>query len=99
LFTALGRADFDAWALIVDKTTLPEVYKVISGLDFYLYFVAELIRQVPVESRTNGTLILDVFGSLQKTRRELRRVMKARNIEHGFRRISDAAHKASHLSR
>jgi hypothetical protein len=88
LFTALGMADFDAWALVVDKTTLPEVYKVISGLDFYLYFVAELIRLVPVESRAQGTLILDVFGSPNKTRRELRRVMKARNIEHGFRRIS-----------
>jgi hypothetical protein len=58
-----------------------------NGLDFYLYFVSELIRRIPPEKRSEGTLILDEFGSSQIVRQELRRVMKARGITHSFRRI------------
>ncbi len=87
VFSALHDADFEAWAIIVDKTTLPELFRVMSGIDVYLYFVSELIRTIPIEQRTGGTLILDEFGSPKQTRDELRRVMKARDIAHGFRRI------------
>lgn len=87
VFSALQNADFEAWAIIVDKTTLPELFKVMSGLDAYLYFVSELIRAIPGEQRAGGTLILDEFGSPKQTRDELRRVLKAREITHGFRRI------------
>ena len=59
-----------------------------SGLDVYLYFVSELIRQIPEERRSGGTLILDEFGYPQQTRDELKRIMKAREINHNFRRIS-----------
>ena len=48
----------------------------------------ELIRYIPHEKRTGGTLILDEFGYPDQTREELKRIMKARNIAHGFRRIS-----------
>jgi len=88
VFSILSEADFEAWAIIVDKTTLPDTFHFISGLDFYLYFISELIRRIPAEKRKEGTLILDEFGSPEKTRMELRRVLKARNIRHGFRRIS-----------
>ena len=87
VFSALKDADFDAWAIIVDKSTLPELFRVMSGLDVYLYFVSELIRTIPIEQRTGGTLILDEYGSPKQTKDELRRVMKARQISHGFRRI------------
>jgi hypothetical protein len=87
VFSTLQEAEFDAWAIIVDKTTLPELFRVMSGLDVYLYFVSELVRVIPVEQRTGGTLILDEYGSPKQTRDELRRVMKARQIAHGFRRI------------
>lgn len=87
VFATLQDADFEAWAIIVDKTTLPELFRVMSGIDVYLYFVSELIRTIPIEQRTGGTLILDEFGSPKQTRDELRRVMKARDIAHGFRRI------------
>jgi len=83
----LKEADFETWALIVDKTTLSDVFKAMNGLDFYLYFVSELIRQIPMEKKTGGTLILDEFGSPDLVRPELRRVMKARGISHGFQRI------------
>ena len=73
----------------MDKTLLPDTFKFfISGLDFYLYFVSELIRQIPAEKREGATLILDEFGNPEQTRAELKRIMRAREIKHGFRRIS-----------
>ncbi len=88
VFSALSDATFEAWAILVDKTALSEAFKAMSGLDFYLYFVSELIRQIPDQKREGGTLILDEFGYPDQTKDELRRIMKARNIPHGFRRIS-----------
>jgi len=98
VFTALGAAYFDAWALIVDKTTLPEPFRLfMSGLDVYLYFVSELIRQIPAEKRAGATLILDEFGDPYETRDGLKRVMKAREIKHGFQRISVRRSKSESL--
>ena len=87
VFLTLKAAEFEFWALVVDKTTLPDIFRAMNGLDFYLYFVSELIRQLPFEKRKEGTLILDEFGSRASTRQELRRVMKARGILSGFSRI------------
>lgn len=33
---ALAEADFESWAIIADKTTLPDSFKVMHRLDFYL---------------------------------------------------------------
>jgi hypothetical protein len=88
VFTALSESEFDAWAILVDKTLLGEAFKAMSGLDFYIFFVAELIRHIPIEQRSGGTLILDEFGYPDQTKEELKRILKARNIAHGFRRIS-----------
>lgn len=71
-----------------DKAVLSEAFKAMSGLDFYLYFVSELICQIPDQKRAGGTLILDEFGYPDQTKDELRRIMKARNINHKFSRIS-----------
>ncbi len=98
VLTTLGAADFDAWALIVDKTTLPDTFKLfMSGLDVYLYFVSELIRQIPSEKRQDALLILDEFGDPYETRDELKRLMKARQIKHGFQRISVRRSKSESL--
>jgi hypothetical protein len=89
VFTALGNAESEAGALIVDKTTLPDTFKLfMSGLDVYVYFVLELIRQIPTEKRAHATLILDEFCDSTQTRDELKRVMKKREIRHEFQRIS-----------
>jgi len=88
LFSLLADANFEAWAIVVDKSNLPDTFKLMSGLDVYLYFVPELIRQIPEEKRSGGTLILDEFGYPQQTKDELKRIMKAREITHNFRRIS-----------
>lgn len=84
---ALSNADFESWAIVVDKTTLPDPFKVMRRLDFYLYFVTELIRLIPEDKREGATLILDEFGSAATQRTELRRFMAARSIPRSFKRI------------
>jgi hypothetical protein len=88
VFSALAEADFEAWAILVDKAQLAESFKGMSGLDFYLFFVAELIQTIPESKRLNGSLILDEFGHPDKTKEELKRILKNRHIKHAFRRIS-----------
>ena len=87
---ALKHADFQAWALIVDKTHLPPSLQYLqgdSGMEFYLFFVTELIRLIPVEIRQKGTLILDEFGSANTELLKLKRSFKVRNLRHEFSRI------------
>ncbi|MDQ3005714.1 MAG: DUF3800 domain-containing protein [Anaerolineales bacterium] len=98
VFTVLGNADFEAWALIVDKTTLPDTFSLfMSGLDVYVYFISELIRQIPVEKRAHATLILDEYGDPTQTREELKKVLKKREIKHGFQRITIRRSKSEPL--
>jgi hypothetical protein len=71
-FEALAGADFEGWAVVVDKTTLPDSFRVMRRLDFYLYFVTELVQLIPSDKREGATLILDEFGSPAQLRTELR---------------------------
>ena len=87
ILVALREANFMAWAMIVDKTTVALPLRAISGMDFYLYFVTELIDRIPVEIRTKGTLILDEFGSANVALIRLKHLLKVRGIHHEFSRI------------
>ena len=87
VFSALRDAEFEAWAIVVDKTTLPDAFRLMAGIDLYLYFVSELLLQIPAEQCQNATLILDEYGSPKQVRTELRRVMRVRHINPGFRHI------------
>jgi hypothetical protein len=86
-YAAIAEADFESWALIADKTSLPDTFRLFSSLDFYLYFVTELIRLIPAEKRKDATLILDEFGSAERMPGEIRRVLKARGIVGHFKRL------------
>jgi hypothetical protein len=97
VFAALAEADFEGWAIIIDKTTLPDSFKVMSGLEFYLYFVTELLRAVPDQTRSGATLILDEFGSPARVRNELRRVMAIRGIPRQFKRVQVKRSKSEPL--
>jgi len=87
VFTALAKADFEAWSIVADKATLPMTFRAMNGLEFYLYFVTELIGDIPTEKLNNATLILDEFSSTPNMRSELRRIMEARGIPRKFKRI------------
>jgi len=85
--TAIRKADFLAWALIVDKTTMSLALRDLSGMDFYLHCVVELINRIPVEYRRKGTLILDEVGSANVALFKLKRTLKNHNVKHEFSRI------------
>ena len=93
VFEVLAEADFEGWAIIVDKTTLPDTFKMMSGLDFYLYFVTELLRIVPIEKREGATLILDEFGSPSQVRSELRQSLGDSGYSTALQTNSDQAVK------
>lgn len=94
---ALQRADFEAWALIVDKTTLSEPFKAMRRLDFYLFFITELLQAIPAEQREKATLVLDEFGGEPNLPLEFRRYMKRRNIPRHFSRVLTRRSKSEPL--
>jgi hypothetical protein len=48
VFMALQQMDFSIWAVMADKTFLPDSFQKMPRTDFYLYFVAELLSAIPV---------------------------------------------------
>ena len=97
VFSALRNADFEAWALVVDKTTLPDVFRGMRRVDFYLYFVTELLEVIPADQREGSTLILDEFGGEPALPLELRRYMKRRGIPRHFSRVLTKRSKSEPL--
>jgi len=87
VFSSLANSDFEAWSILIDKTTLPMTFRAMNGLEFYLYFVTELISTIPDAKQQNATLILDEFSSTPNLRTELRRIMDARGIPRQFKRV------------
>jgi len=87
IFQRIIKTDFDSWSLLVDKTRLDDSFLFISSREFYLYFVTELIRQIPPEYQFNATLILDESGGRENLATETRRVLRARRIDRHFKRI------------
>lgn len=85
--SALKNADFKAWALVVDKTIIPKSLRALTGMELYLFMVAELISLIPVNIREKGTLILDEVGSADAALVQLRRMLKVHDVRHGFSRI------------
>ncbi len=87
VFQKIIKADFAAWSLLVDKTMLDDSFLFINGREFYLYFVTELIRQIPSEYQYNATLILDESGGRENLATETRRVLRTRRIDRHFKKI------------
>lgn len=96
-FEALAGADFEGWAIVVDKTTLPDSFKIMRRLEFYLYFVTEVVKLIPPDKREGATLILDEFGSPAQLRTELRRFMQVRGIPRHFRQVQVKRSKSEPL--
>ncbi len=96
-FKMLAQSDVAIWALVVDKRLLPDPFRVMGGIAFYLFFLSELIHTVPEADRTGAILVLDVFGRPGKITAELGRVLKARRISRGFRKIKAKRSKGEPL--
>jgi hypothetical protein len=87
VFRTIAQADFESWAVIADKTSLPDSFRVMHGWDFYLYFVTEVIQLIPQNQQEGATVILDEFSSPTRLQGELRRVMRAREMPRHFKRV------------
>jgi hypothetical protein len=85
--SALRGADFMAWALAVDKTSLPKIAQYTVDIGLYFYFLVDLVNRIPVQYRNKGTLILDEVGSAQTALVKLKRMFKTLGIRHEFSRI------------
>ena len=66
-------------------------------LDFYLFFITELLQSIPAEQREKSTLILDEFGGEPDLPLEFRRYMKRRNIPRHFSRVLTKRSKSEPL--
>lgn len=87
VFSMLAHADFEAWALIVDKTRLPKIFETTESLEIYTHFITELLAIIPNELQKDATLILDEFASTPDLRTELRRTMIKRHMPRLFKRV------------
>ena len=88
VFTALQQMDFSIWAVITDKTGLPTSFQKMLRIDFYLYFVAELLSVIPAPVLEKSTLILDEFGSPTTIRTGLKKMLRLRTVSAHFKRIA-----------
>ncbi len=95
--TALSHANFSSWAIVIDKPNLSDTFKLMRRYQFYLFFVTELLKQIPSEEREGATLILDEYGSAQTLYTELNRYLKARDIPRHFKRIQIRRSKSEPL--
>lgn len=66
---------------------MPVPLRALTGMEFYLFMVAELISRIPVHIREKGTLILDEVGSAEVALTKLKKMLKAHEIRHEFSRI------------
>lgn len=87
VFSVLAHSDFEAWALFVDKTTLPKIFQTSESVAIYTHFISELLTIIPAKFQQDATLILDEFGSTPDLRTELRRTMIKRHIPRLFKRV------------
>ena len=87
VFSVLAHSDFEAWALFVDKVTLPKIFKTSESVAIYTHFISELLTIIPAKFQQDATLILDEFGSTPDLRTELRRTMIKRHIPRLFKRV------------
>lgn len=58
------------------------------ALDFYVYFVTELVRLIPEVERAGASLVLDEFDRSGKVINRLRRALRMRAVSGRFKHIA-----------
>lgn len=96
-FTTLETADFDIWALVVDKTCLPTYWQGLDAHDFYALTAAELLLRIPLVHRESATLLLDEFDPRDKALLALKRALKRRTTHRGLRKMINVRSRSESL--
>lgn len=68
---AIEPCDFVVRALYVEKAALPASFQHMKSGEFYAFSFCELFRRIPVDEPGQAILVLDQFGGVKSTRREL----------------------------
>lgn len=87
LWSALNAANFQAWVVVVDKSSLPDLLRIMPPSTFYAYFLNEAVQLAPEGLREKAPLRLDEFDRAGKTLSEFKRVAHQRGLRYGFRHI------------
>lgn len=87
VWDTLRGLDFHAWAVVVDKTKLPDSFYVMPGRSFYVFFVTEAIRLIPEPKRRGPVLLLHRFNQAGHAVTALKQALRIRNIRHEFGKI------------
>jgi len=61
--SGLSDLDFVARAMVVDKTSLPDSFRHMRSVEFYGFFVAQLLNNLPAGELDRTILYLDRFGA------------------------------------
>jgi hypothetical protein len=61
--SGLSDLDFAARAIVVDKTLLPDDFRHMHSVEFYAFFVAQLLNHLPDSELDRTILHLDHFGA------------------------------------
>jgi hypothetical protein len=88
VFKQLAEMPFQAWVLIVNKRILADPYRAFPPILLYAYLLSQAVSLIPIEQRANSNLILDEFDRSEKLVAEFTRMLRKREIERGFRKIS-----------
>jgi len=72
---------------VVDKSSLPDLLRIMPPRTFYAYFLNEAVQLAPEDLRDNAPLWLDEFDRAGRTLAEFKRVANQRGLQYKFRRI------------
>ncbi len=97
VFEFLAAQNFQVWTIVVDKPSLPDTFRAMGRLDFYVYFVTDLIRSISGNERGGSTLILDEFDRSGKAINNLRRNLRVHSITPRFKKVTTQRSKSEDL--
>lgn len=97
LWSALNAVDFQAWVVVVDKSSLPDLLRIMPPSTFYAYFLNEAVQLAPEGLREKAPLWLNEFDRADKTLSEFKLVAHQRGLRYGFRRIRAARSRSEAL--
>ncbi|MEW5986733.1 MAG: DUF3800 domain-containing protein [Chloroflexota bacterium] len=87
LMETISRLDFQTWAVVVDKVKLSDRFRIMTGQQLYVYFVAEAMQLIPTTWCVGATLTLDQFDEAGSAITALKREWKRRGVGQGFKEI------------
>ena len=92
----LSDLDFVARAIVVDKTLLPDDFQHMRSVEFYAFFVAQLLNHLPAGELDRTILHLDCFGAPKTALRCIRQQLARLWPKDRRRLLKRIAFKQSH---